>query len=101
MAKKLGGSLNAWHEHSESKRVPADLWMRCDGCSTTLFRKQVEQNDKVCPECNHHFSVTAEERINQLFDPDTYEDWFSDLQPGDPLVFDDRRPYPERIKAEQ
>ncbi|MGC1717460.1 MAG: hypothetical protein WA746_00610, partial [Isosphaeraceae bacterium] len=25
--------------------------MRCDGCSATLFRKQVDQNDKVCPEC--------------------------------------------------
>ena len=29
----------------------------------TLFRKQVEQNDKVCPECNHHFPVSAVERI--------------------------------------
>ena len=67
----------------------------------TLFRKQVEQNDKVCPECNHHFSVSATERIAQLLDPDTYEDWFSGLQPADPLGFDDRRPYPERIKAEQ
>ena len=101
MAKRSGGSLNAWHGHSESKRVPEGVWMRCDGCSATLFRKQVEQNDKVCPECNHHFPVSAVERIAQLLDPDTYEDWFSDLQPADPLGFDDRRPYPERVKAEQ
>jgi len=101
MAKRGGGSLNAWHGHSESKRVPEGVWMRCDGCSATLFRKQVDQNDKVCPECNHHFPVTAVERINQLLDPETYEDWFSSLQPADPLGFDDRRPYPERVKAEQ
>ncbi|HKM53097.1 MAG TPA: acetyl-CoA carboxylase, carboxyltransferase subunit beta [Isosphaeraceae bacterium] len=75
--------------------------MRCDGCSATLFRKQVDQNDKVCPECNFHFSVSALERIKQLLDPDTYEDWFSDLRPADPLGFDDRQPYPERVKAEQ
>lgn len=101
MAKRGGGSLNAWHGHSESKRVPEGVWMSCDGCSATLFRKQVDQNDKVCPECNHHFPVTAVERIKQLLDPETYEDWFSDLQPADPLEFDDRRPYPERVKAEQ
>ena len=59
--------------------------MRCDGCSATLFRKQVDQNGKVCPECNHHFPVSAVERINQLLDQDTYEDWFSNLQPADPL----------------
>jgi acetyl-CoA carboxylase carboxyl transferase subunit beta len=98
---KMGGSANAWQGHSESKRVPEGVWMRCDGCGATLFRKQVEQNEKVCPECNFHFTVTAVERINQLLDQDTYEDWFSDLRPADPLGFDDRRPYPERIKAEQ
>ena len=80
---------------------PEGLFLRCDGCNATLFRKQVDQNDKVCPECNHHFSVSALERIGQLLDPDTYEDWFSSLQPADPLGFDDRRPYPERVKAEQ
>jgi acetyl-CoA carboxylase carboxyl transferase subunit beta len=101
MAKRGGGPLNAWHGHSESKRVPEGLFLRCDGCNATLFRKQVDQNDKVCPECNHHFPVSAVERIAQLLDPDTYEDWFSDLQPADPLGFDDRRPYPERVKAEQ
>ncbi|MFN9038146.1 MAG: hypothetical protein ACK5YO_17735, partial [Planctomyces sp.] len=31
--------------------VPAGLWLRCDGCGATVFRKQVEQNLNVCPEC--------------------------------------------------
>ena len=64
MAKKIGASLNAWHGHSESKRVPEGVFMRCDGCSATLFSKQVEQNDKVCPECNHHFPVSAVEETD-------------------------------------
>jgi acetyl-CoA carboxylase carboxyl transferase subunit beta len=96
-----GESLNSWQGHSESKRVPEGLFMRCDGCSATLIRKQVDENDKVCPECNFHFPLTAKERINQLLDQDTFEDWFSDLQPADPLQFDDRRPYPERVRSEQ
>jgi acetyl-CoA carboxylase carboxyl transferase subunit beta len=75
--------------------------MRCDGCQATLFRKQVEENLEVCPECNHHFTVSAIDRIAQLLDSETFEEWYPDLRPGDPLGFDDRRPYPDRVKAEQ
>lgn len=96
-----GGPLHAWHGHFEAKRVPEGVWMRCDGCGATLFRKQVDRNLGVCPECNHHMPVNATERIRQLLDQDTFESWFSDLKPADPLGFDDRRPYPERVKAEQ
>jgi acetyl-CoA carboxylase carboxyl transferase subunit beta len=45
--------------------------------------------------------MPAAERIADLLDPDTFEEWFADLRPGDPLQFNDRRPYPERVKAEQ
>src|SRR5262249_11334318 len=61
----------------------------------------VVENLNVCPECDHHFQVTAAERIIQVLDLDTFEEWFADLRPGDPLEFNDRRPYPERVKAEQ
>jgi acetyl-CoA carboxylase carboxyl transferase subunit beta len=101
MAARDGRPANAWHEHSEAKRVPEGVWMRCEGCQATLFRKQVEQNLGVCPECNHHFALSAEERISHLLDADTFEEWFGDLQPLDPLGFNDRQPYLERVKAEQ
>ncbi len=75
--------------------------MRCDECGATLFRKLVLENLNVCPECSHHFQVSAADRIGQILDADTFEEWFADLRPGDPLEFNDRRPYPERVKAEQ
>lgn len=81
--------------------VPEGVWMRCDGCGATLFRKQVVENHNVCPECDHHFSITIAERIRQVLDTDTFEEWFGDLRPGDPLGFNDRRSYPDRVKAEQ
>lgn len=101
MAGKRGGSPSSWHGHFEPKRVPEGVWMRCDGCQATLFRKQVVENLNVCPECDHHLSITAVERIRQILDADTFEEWYADLKPGDPLGFNDRRPYPERVKAEQ
>lgn len=84
-----------------SKGVPEGVWMRCDGCGATLFRKEVERNLNVCPQCDHHFTLSARDRIVQLLDEDTFEEWHAELRPGDPLEFNDRRPYPERVKAEQ
>lgn len=101
MPPRNAAMAQSWHGHFEPKRVPEGVWMRCDGCQATLFRKEVERNLNVCPQCDHHFAVPAAERIAQLLDPDTFEEWYADLLPGDPLAFNDRRPYPDRIRAEQ
>ena len=74
MPARNGRTPNAWHEHSEGKRVPEGVWMRCDGCQATLVRKQVEQNLGICPECNHHFPLAAADRIAHLLDAETFED---------------------------
>ena len=81
--------------------VPEGLWMRCPGCKATLFRKEVETRHMVCPECQYHFYMPACDRIRQLLDPDSFEEWFTGLRPRDPLGFKDRVPYAERIRAEQ
>ena len=75
--------------------------MRCDGCGATLFRKEVEREPQRLPRVRPPLPVSAVERIAQLLDADTFEEWYADLLPGDPLGFNDRRPYPDRVKAEQ
>ena len=81
--------------------VPEGLWLRCDGCSATVFRNQVEENLNVCPECDHHFHVPTTVRLKQLLDPDSFEEWYDDLSPVDPLGFADRISYADRLQAEQ
>jgi acetyl-CoA carboxylase carboxyl transferase subunit beta len=102
-------SLNSWSKAimamvSRKKRgVPEGLWIRCPKCKTTIFRKEAESRFNVCPEseCNYHFYVPARERIRQLLDQDSFEEWFTGLCPKDPLGFKDRIPYSERLQAEQ
>lgn len=94
-------SRGGWQGSSEPKRVPEGVWMRCDGCGETLFRKEVERNQNVCPRCQHHFALTAAERIASLLDPETFEEMYAELLPADPLGFNDRRPYHERLRDEQ
>jgi acetyl-CoA carboxylase carboxyl transferase subunit beta len=87
---------------SRPKRgVPEGLWIRCPQCKATIFRKEAEGRFNVCPECNYHFYLPARERIQQLLDPDSFEEWFTDIRPRDPLGFKDRIPYSDRLKAEQ
>ena len=81
--------------------VPAGLWLRCDGCGGTVFRKQVEQNLNICPECSHHFYVPTAMRVRQLLDPDSFEEWYANMTSGDPLGFADRKSYTERVRDEQ
>ncbi len=81
--------------------VPEGLWIRCPGCEATVYRKQVEKNLGVCTECDHHFYISASERIRQLLDEDSFEEWFDNLHPCDPLEFADKKPYRERLISEQ
>lgn len=85
----------------KKRGVPEGLWLRCPSCQSTLFRKVVDQQLGVCPECNHHFIVSAKERIRQVLDEGTFEEWDAHIRPADPLNFADKKPYSERLVAEQ
>jgi acetyl-CoA carboxylase carboxyl transferase subunit beta len=83
--------------------MPEGLWIHCPKCKATVFRKEVEARFNCCPEanCGHHFNVNAHDRIAQLLDEDSFEEWFTDIRPVDPLGFVDRIPYAKRLKDEQ
>jgi acetyl-CoA carboxylase carboxyl transferase subunit beta len=89
-------------DNGRGKRgIPEGLWIQCPQCKASLFRKEVEEKLNVCPECQHHFKVPARDRLNQLLDPDSFEEWFTNIHPVDALGFVDRVPYGERLKQEQ
>ncbi|NMC19147.1 MAG: acetyl-CoA carboxylase carboxyl transferase subunit beta, partial [Thermogutta sp.] len=99
----LGGEYNGWQNIAKRPKrgVPAGLWIRCPGCNSTVFRKDVDRLMGVCPECGYHWYVSAKDRIAQLLDEGTFEEWFADLEPCDPIEFVDKISYRERIKREQ
>ena len=85
----------------EKVGVPAGLWTRCAKCEHMVYEKEVAEALFVCPECGHHRRVDARTRIEQLVDPDSFEEFAKDLRSTDPLKFKDRIPYSERLKKEQ
>lgn len=85
----------------KKKDMPDGLWMRCDDCKNMVYRKIVEEQMFVCPNCNYHFRIGSRERLNLLLDENSFEEMWEDMSPCDPLNFKDRMTYPERIAAER
>jgi len=86
---------------TKKKDIPEGLWLRCPGCEEMVFRKTVEENLHVCPECGHHFRIGARERIRLLADTDSFEEYLPNLMSPDPLQFADRKRYIERLADAQ
>lgn len=80
---------------------PASAEPRCSECHAPLTAEQLEANLGACPQCDHHFPVTAAARVAQLTDPETWQEVAGDLQPSDPLDFYDSRAYTERLADAQ
>lgn len=82
-------------------KIPEGLWIKCNSCKEIIYRKEVENNHKVCPKCGYHFPISIEERIAQLIDEGTFKEFDSHLAPEDPLEFKDSIKYKHRLKNYQ
>ncbi len=81
-----------------ASRVPEGLWVKCDGCRETLYRKELERGLFVCPRCGHHHRVSSRTRLAQLFDDGSCKEVFGNIHSADPLEFTDTKPYAQRVK---
>jgi acetyl-CoA carboxylase carboxyl transferase subunit beta len=84
------------------KRVRTEgLWLKCEGCSQIIWKKALEENGQVCPQCDHHFRVDARTRLALLFDGGDYEEVDARLTSTDPLRFSDSKTYAVRLAEMQ
>ncbi len=80
-------------------RVPEGLWIKCPSCAEILQSKSLKDNLGVCPECSHHFRMSAAERVSMLSDEGSFEEYADDLVSIDPLEFDDTKSYKQRLRS--
>jgi acetyl-CoA carboxylase carboxyl transferase subunit beta len=83
----------------QKKETPDNLWHKCPSCGTMLFTKEYEENQSVCPKCQHHGRIGPDERFDAIFDGGIYTPLPSPQVKEDPLKFRDSKRYAERIKA--
>ena len=83
---------------SLSKRsTDKDLWVKCPSCQQMVFAQEYEENAFVCPRCDHHGRIGADERLRQLLD-EGYEVLPIPNVKEDPLKFRDTSKYTDRLK---
>ena len=78
--------------------APQGIIMRCPHCSKTIFTEDLIRNMGVCPECAHHTRVSAKERIKEICDEGSWEEWETDIGFANPL---DTPGYEEKLKKLQ
>ncbi|MBQ7666590.1 MAG: acetyl-CoA carboxylase carboxyltransferase subunit beta [Kiritimatiellae bacterium] len=93
----------SWFTKSSPAAPPEplpDIWHVCSKCQSHIFKKEWEDDLKVCPKCGHHDRLGARERIALLVDPGSFREFGEEILPSDPLGFADAKgPYAAKAAA--
>lgn len=86
---------------SKKKEIPEGLWTKCESCGEVLFNKELQDNQMVCKVCGHHFNIGGHDRLRFLLDPESFEEYDTNLLPVDVLKFTGATSYVDRLKTYQ
>ncbi|MCF6138206.1 acetyl-CoA carboxylase, carboxyltransferase subunit beta [Pseudalkalibacillus berkeleyi] len=78
--------------------VPEGLMTKCPECKAIMTTKELNKACKVCVSCDHHFRMTAQERIKMIIDDGTFSELNQDMRTENPLDFPD---YLDRIDKDR
>jgi acetyl-CoA carboxylase carboxyl transferase subunit beta len=80
---------------AERLEIPPDAWEKCEACGHTDLREKFVRNLNVCPACDYHRRVRANEYVSLLLDEGSVEEIAADVRSTDPLGFPE---YHARLK---
>ncbi len=83
------------------KEIPEGLWTKCQECGQPIYKKSLEENLKVCPKCQYHFTMTAQERVDMIVDAETFKEFGAGLSTLDPLEFKGVKSYKQKMAEDQ
>jgi acetyl-CoA carboxylase carboxyl transferase subunit beta len=83
------------------KGIPENLWIKCERCHQTVYRKQIDQNYGICPNCGAHFRIGYREYLDHVVDEGTFQEIAGEVRSADVLGFRDKERYIDRIKDDQ
>ncbi|AYF53905.1 acetyl-CoA carboxylase carboxyl transferase subunit beta [Clostridium novyi] len=75
--------------------IPEGMWIKCDKCGKILYKKDLDENLKVCKFCGKHYRMNAWERINLVIDTGTFREFAENIKSKNPLDF---KGYEEKVK---
>ncbi|WP_203296040.1 acetyl-CoA carboxylase, carboxyltransferase subunit beta [Luteirhabdus pelagi] len=84
----------------EKKDVPKGLWYKSP-TGKIVDSEELENNFYVSPEDGYHVRIGSNEYFEILFDDNKYKELDKGLESKDPLKFEDKKKYPDRLKDAQ
>src|SRR5579862_8240029 len=72
-------------------------WVKCTHCNEMIHASELQQNQHCCPKCDHHYRLSAAQRMQLLADADTFVEMFTEFKSLDPLQFVDTESYAVRL----
>jgi acetyl-CoA carboxylase carboxyl transferase subunit beta len=66
-----------------------------------IFKKEVDERKKVCTECQYHFTLTPQERLELMIDPGSWGELWVDLNSVDALQFEGEVSYRKKLAVAQ
>lgn len=99
--RRTAKSFASDQNHPEQTQIPDDLWVKCTSCREIIYKKQLNDNLKVCPKCGHHMRMSAREWVG-LLDVGSFSETDAHLLPTDPLGFvTPDEAYADKLKKSQ
>jgi len=83
------------------KEMPEGVWVKVPTTGETVHRRELEENLYVDPLSGYHFRIGSEEFFSIFFDNNEFAEIADDILPTDPLGFEDRKKYSDRLKKSQ
>ena len=86
---------------NQKKEIPEGLWYKCPKCKTIITSEEHHIQFYVCNNCNHHHRINAKEYFEILFDKNKFTELNASISSKDPLKFEDKKKYTDRLKLAQ
>lgn len=87
---------NDQQSQEKGPNIPNGMWIKCSSCGKTIYKKDLEDNFKVCTFCGKHYRMNSRERIEFIIDTGTFRELDKNLQTVNPLDFEG---YEEKINS--
>ena len=76
----------------------SNLWVKCPGCGTMVYHKDLFETINVCPTCDFHMKLNANDRLSSIIDEGTLKKVMIPETIKDPLKFKDNNKYIDKLK---
>ncbi|MFD2532700.1 acetyl-CoA carboxylase, carboxyltransferase subunit beta [Gracilimonas halophila] len=83
------------------KEMPEGVWVKVPTTGETIHKRELEDNLWVDPLSGYHFRIGSEKYFELIFDNGKFKELGQEIKPTDPLEFEDRKKYKDRLEEYQ